>query len=625
MEISEIKKWYEEQEWFRKHEQKYKSCPSFVKEGITIALLVANDVEFKYLINLVKPLKNEENICRHLHGSDGYFMGVLGVNDVLIVKPEKIGMEAATNALNYLLKKYKTIKYIISVGVIAGININCEENLDFGDVIVSSKIARYGDIKVSPGNQWKTRGTIDKINQDFITKFTSFDIEFNSIVGRNPNVVSGCVLSGPILLNDPKTKEILSKEYKDAIGLEMEGGVNVIVDEDKKFVIIKGICDWGENKVDVYQPLAAHTASLLVRKVLSEFYFTQSNIENNNKVNINSLKIAFLFESLKWSYEDACDRCNIEISDLNEIMSIDLNESSYGKENFPFVSLCFLKRLTNALSQPCLDKGISFSEEEMLATGIHDFKWRDVSAYIKFTESKINIPEHIKKFLLKTKAIVFDFDGTLTRHQVCQSTWEEMWNELGYNINDCRKLANKFYTKEISHQQWCDETCKKFREKSCTMRHVKNVASRIPLVKGSKTLIKNINKRGIYVFLLSGSIDRLIEEVLNKNCIKDCFTDIKSNKFVMRKNKLDKIIGTRYDFENKPDFIKEIIDTYNILPSQILFVGNSHNDEYVYMSGCQTLCINPHNTDVYNTTKWHHYIEKASTVLGIEEYISIDK
>ena len=45
-----------------------------------------------------------------------------------------------------------------------------------------------------------------------------------------------------------------------------------------------------------------------------------------------------------------------------------------------------------------------------------------------------------------------------------------------------------------------------------------------------------------------------------------------------------------------------------IKPSEILFVGNSDNDEWAYMSGCKTLCVNAYETDTQDKAKWHNAI-----------------
>ena len=44
-------------------------------------------------------------------------------------------------------------------------------------------------------------------------------------------------------------------------------------------------------------------------------------------------------------------------------------------------------------------------------------------------------------------------------------------------------------------------------------------------------------------------------------------------------------------------------------PREILFIGNSDNDQSAYKSGAQTLCVNPLEADHNNKKIWHDSIK----------------
>ena len=101
-----------------------------------------------------------------------------------------------------------------------------------------------------------------------------------------------------------------------------------------------------------------------------------------------------------------------------------------------------------------------------------------------------------------------------------------------------------------------------------------------------------------------------------------CFSEIKANRFIFDdQGMLEGIIGTPYDFEGKARFVEKIIAEKNIEPKDVLYVGNSFNDEFVYTTGVQTLCINPKLTDFYNNKIWHDYIRKLSSLTEILPYV----
>ena len=41
------------------------------------------------------------------------------------------------------------------------------------------------------------------------------------------------------------------------------------------------------------------------------------------------------------------------------------------------------------------------------------------------------------------------------------------------------------------------------------------------------------------------------------------------------------------------------------------------NDEWAYMSGCKTFCINPENVDIMNREKWNKVVFNVDNLLDI--------
>lgn len=67
----------------------------------------------------------------------------------------------------------------------------------------------------------------------------------------------------------------------------------------------------------------------------------------------------------------------------------------------------------------------------------------------------------------------------------------KIWLKLGYTINDCDNLHERFSQKEFSHQEWCDMTCKKFQDKGMTSRILYEIANEISLIEGTIPTLKN--------------------------------------------------------------------------------------------------------------------------------------
>lgn len=221
----------------------------------------------------------------------------------------------------------------------------------------------------------------------------------------------------------------------------------------------------------------------------------------------------------------------------------------------------------------------------------------------------------------KKKVVVFDFDGTLTKPAVYMNTWEAMWAILGYPISECEKYHRQFSKGAIDHDEWCEITEKYFVEAGCCKKHLIKAASEAELVDDVKEVIFELRSKGILLYILSGSIKQYIEQVLGKE-LAGCFTEIKANRFMFdNQGMLNGIIGTPYDFAGKARFVNKIMQDKHVSPEEIIYIGNSFNDEFVYKTGVETLCINPRGTDFYNDKVWHNYIRNLKSLKEVLPYI----
>lgn len=221
----------------------------------------------------------------------------------------------------------------------------------------------------------------------------------------------------------------------------------------------------------------------------------------------------------------------------------------------------------------------------------------------------------------RTRVAVFDFDGTLTQSdKIAKTTWERLWILLGYNVKECRELHKKFDRKEITHKEWCDLTEKKFKEKNLHREAVEEISKDIQLIDGVEDVFQQLRTRDIKIYIVSGSIMLVVQNVLGN--LYQYVDGIKANQFMFNEaGYLTQIIGTKYDFEGKSDYILQIANELKVSVKDILFIGNSRNDHYVYKSGARTLCINPQLTDITNTKIWNDCIEDCENLTEILEYI----
>lgn len=211
-------------------------------------------------------------------------------------------------------------------------------------------------------------------------------------------------------------------------------------------------------------------------------------------------------------------------------------------------------------------------------------------------------------------AVMFDFDGTLTYKS--PNIWKAIWQNLGYDTGSgsyFSQLFIRFMTNDISHQKWCDLTCEAFRERNLKLEMLKPIISEIKLIEGAEETFKILKSSGISLHIVSGNFDMVMREVLGDKV--KYFDSINGNKINFDSNgNVISIKGTNYDFEGKAMFINEYKEKTGTNATNICFVGNGDNDEWAHLSGCKTICINPENTDISDTTKWHSALQNVTNL-----------
>lgn len=218
------------------------------------------------------------------------------------------------------------------------------------------------------------------------------------------------------------------------------------------------------------------------------------------------------------------------------------------------------------------------------------------------------------------KAVVFDFDGTLTKksHEI----WGKMWKALDASDVDYM-LYMKHKNGELDYNQWCIEIEKEYIKRGFSKEMLFNVAEGIELMDNLEETLKTLKDNGYQLFIISGGVDKVIYNKLGE--LSKYFEEIHACRFDFDENGLlTHIENTKYDEEGKKLFIDEYCLKTNNDPKNITFIGNGDNDEYVYLSGCKTICINPQrNTNHENKDIWHIVINATEDMREILKHFNI--
>ena len=180
---------------------------------------------------------------------------------------------------------------------------NRSGNQFIGDILVASSLWQHNYQAVKPdrtedrGGRFNASASLLQLLLEHAKEWqeTSPYADYGT---RRCKVHNGLILSGDLLLNNFNRREELLAEYKDAIGLDMEGhglGASVLTYTSREregqawFLFAKGICDWGVGKADGWQQKAAIASVSLLHHCLENPNFFFELIRTADKKAVNEI------------------------------------------------------------------------------------------------------------------------------------------------------------------------------------------------------------------------------------------------------------------------------------------------------------------------------------------------
>ena len=220
---------------------------------------------------------------------------------------------------------------------------------------------------------------------------------------------------------------------------------------------------------------------------------------------------------------------------------------------------------------------------------------------------------------MQTKVVIFDFDGTLTISK--SSTWARIWDKLNAKEVD-EKYYLMFKAGEIDYNTWLKICFEEFKARGYTEKDLNELVASMKLINDIDYVFDYFKKHNIKIYILSGGIKTIIERVLGK--MAEYLTNIEASNFLFEGGQLSAFIPPMMNPENKQEYVNHIIKSLKVDPKEVVFVGNGKNDETVYLTGANTLCLNPDGADFSNKKIWHNYVE-TQTLKDILPFITCQK
>lgn len=588
-----------------------------ILKKVKILIITAADPEKKALHSAMKPLKDEKDILKIIGKKTVYYVGMLGnypVAHAHCKNQGSVGTGGSMLTVKEALDEIKEIKICLMVGIAYGAD---EDKQNYGDVLVSSAVQTIESFRISTGTRGKVklddRNKLLTPGEIIRNQFMNFDYE-----DRDYSIFRGVFLCGEKLIDNKKYKNDLLKYFKvsvkkgeEIVGGEMEGvglAFSMASIDNLNWMIVKGISDFGDGKKKddkaAKQKMASENAVSFCAKLFNTEMLTQiRGVKSYKFISPKSDKelkidphVMFYYRNKKTlSFASLAKKTGISEDELREYETYD-----NPNERIKTVNKDKAEAIMNILDCDLMQE----DEDEVM-----EFFYKAYKGMKRFYPVD------------NVKAVVLDFDGTLTRVKDNRSSWELIWLYLGYSLNDCGSLYRQFMNKEFDHQEWCDRTARKFSQKNFKSSDMSKIAQNITLVDGVIETLKFLKDKGIKLYICSGAMNDLISTVFEGE-ERTLFDGIVCNEFSYdSRGCLKAIQGTQYDFEGKADYIRKIIAENKIQPEECLFIGNSDNDVWAHESGAKTLVVNPHKINGMNRKEWKYYLVKMDNLNEIIPFI----
>ncbi|MFD9941129.1 hypothetical protein ACFWYW_50000 [Nonomuraea sp. NPDC059023] len=233
----------------------------------TVLIMVATPVERQAVLEAIGKVTGEAPRRRDLRWHTAFELGVVSGAQVLLAqtRPGSTEPGAATLTAQSLIDQLDP-DYLLLTGICYGL---VTKKQKLGDILVCTQLRVMDHRKIAEPALGRP---VERLRGDRVTpSVTLLDRCQNArLTQEGPAVHFGPLLSGNVLLDSPTERQRMIEAEPEAIGGEMEGlGVYAAAAKDKvDWIVVKAIADWGMDKDDTWQPIAARNAAEFMVDVL---------------------------------------------------------------------------------------------------------------------------------------------------------------------------------------------------------------------------------------------------------------------------------------------------------------------------------------------------------------------
>lgn len=170
---------------------------------------------------------------------------------------------------------------------------------------------------------------------------------------------------------------------------------------------------------------------------------------------------------------------------------------------------------------------------------------------------------------MKYKLIVFDIDGTITRHI---SSWRYIHENLGLWDALAEKYQDQFLAGKINYRRFCELDASHWKGMEARKLHA--VFSKVRYSKNAKRVIGKLKKDGFKLVAISTGLQFVTDRIKKELG----FHHVIGNRLNVRKGRLTGGVRININHGAKGKTVKKILDNFGVKPSEMIAIGDSEGD-----------------------------------------------
>ncbi|MFH1878924.1 MAG: HAD family phosphatase [Candidatus Omnitrophota bacterium] len=170
---------------------------------------------------------------------------------------------------------------------------------------------------------------------------------------------------------------------------------------------------------------------------------------------------------------------------------------------------------------------------------------------------------------MKYKIIVFDIDGTITRHI---SSWRYIHEKLGLWDALAKKYQDQFLAGKISYRRFCELDAAHW--KGMSERKIHDAFRSVRYSRNVKRAVGILKKKGFKLAAVSTGLQFAAERVRKELG----FDHVTGNRLVVRQGKLTGGVRINISHGAKGKTVKQILKRFGLKPAEMIAVGDSEGD-----------------------------------------------